>query len=121
MVLWLLAAVLIALSALGWATLHAGLMALLAALACALAIGRVYITRLQDRIIRGEMRLRAGGLLPPQDQALLEQLSMKQVAALRFASDAELAPLLARAVRERLRPDDIKRAVTAWRPDYDRT
>ena len=44
-----------------------------------------------------------------------------QVAALRFASDVELALLVERATREQLKPADIKRAVQTWRPDLDRT
>jgi hypothetical protein len=49
------------------------------------------------------------------------RLGNKHVVALRFASDAELPALLDRAVRERLSPADIKRAVTSWTPDFDRT
>jgi hypothetical protein len=48
-------------------------------------------------------------------------LSMKQLAALRFASDAELPALCERAAREKLAPGDIKRAIRAWTPDYNRT
>jgi hypothetical protein len=40
---------------------------------------------------------------------------------LRFAADAELAALLDRAVRERLSPADIKKAVREWRADPHRT
>ncbi len=52
---------------------------------------------------------------------MLTRLTPKQVAALRFASDAELALLIERAVREQLKPTDIKRAVQTWLPDLDRT
>ena len=55
-----------------------------------------------------------------QDE-LLAQLSPKQIVALRFASDDELGELLARAVREQMTPDAIKRAIKQWRPDYLRT
>jgi hypothetical protein len=48
-------------------------------------------------------------------------LSLKQLAALRFASDAELPALCERAARERLAPTDIKRAIQNWVPDFDRT
>jgi hypothetical protein len=84
-------------------------------------ISRVYTTRLQDRIIRAEMRLRALQLLTPEQQRMLSALSMKQLAALRFASDPELPALAERAARERLEPKDIKRAIRTWIPDFDRT
>ena len=99
----------------------AGLMGLVASVATLLAISRLYITRLQDRIIKLEMRLRLGALLTPAQLQALGQLSIKQIAALRFASDLELPALVDRAARENLRPDDIKRAVTTWVPDLDRT
>ncbi len=86
-----------------------------------LAIGRLYTTTLQDRIIMLEERLRATLLLSPTQLARWGQLSPKQVAALRFAGDAELPALFDRAVAEGLRPDAIKRAVGAWRADPHRT
>jgi len=86
-----------------------------------LTISRLYTTRLQDRIIRLEMRVRTAALLSPEQQRLLDQLNIKQIAGLRFASDAELPALLERAVREKLPPKEIKRAVKSWTPDLDRT
>ena len=79
---------------------------------------RRYATRLQDRIIRLEMRMRLAALGREHDMA---RLSTRQLVALRFASDAELAALAERAVRENLTPDQIKRAVTNWQPDLMRT
>lgn len=84
-------------------------------------ISRVYVVRLQDRIIRLEMRVRGASLLTPDQQRLLAGLPIKTVVALRFASDAELPLLIERAGREQLTATDIKRAVTVWVPDYDRT
>jgi hypothetical protein len=78
-------------------------------------------TRLQDRIIKLEMRVRTAPLLTPEQQRLLDQLDNKQIAALRFASDAELPLLLERAVREKLPLKEIKRAVKSWTADLDRT
>jgi hypothetical protein len=98
-----------------------GLFALSAAVVVLLLISRRYTTRLQDRIIKLEMRVRTAAFLTPEQQRLLGQLDNKQIAALRFASDAELAPLLERAVREKLSPKEIKRAVKTWTPDLDRT
>ena len=84
-------------------------------------ISRSYTTRLQDRIIKTEMRIRCAPLLTPEQQQMLAGLGNKQIAALRFASDAELPMLVERAARERLSPIDIKRAVRTWVPDLDRT
>jgi uncharacterized protein DUF6526 len=96
-------------------------LALCAAVLVLLQISRRYTTRLQDRIIKLEMRVRTAPLFTPEQQRLLGQLDNKQIAALRFASDAELPALLERAVREKLPPKEIKRAVQTWVPDLDRT
>jgi hypothetical protein len=98
-----------------------GLLALCGAVIVLLQISRRYTTRLQDRIIKLEMRVGTAPLLTLDQQRLLGQLDNKQVAALRFASDGELPVLLERAVRENLRPREIKRAVKTWVPDLDRT
>jgi hypothetical protein len=100
--------------------LGAGLIALVAAVLSLVYTSRTYTTKLQDRIIRLEMRVRGGSLLTPEQQLLLAQLPLKHVVALRFASDPELPGLLDRAVREKLAPADIKRSVKLWVPDLDR-
>jgi hypothetical protein len=84
-------------------------------------ISRAYTIRLQDRIIRLEMRLRCASLLNQQQLAIVSRLSKPQMMALRFASDAELGALAERAEREQLTADQIKRAITSWVPDLDRT
>lgn len=94
---------------------------LLLCLLCLISIGRVYTTALQDRIILLEERLRAERLLTPTQLALWENLHVKQVVALRFASDPEFAALLDRAARESLPPKAIKQAIHTWRPDTRRT
>jgi hypothetical protein len=101
--------------------LSIGLLALCAAVIVLLQISRRYTTRLQDRIIKLEMRVRTAALLTPEQQRLLAQLDNKQIAALRFACDAELPALLEHAAREKLKPDAIKREVKSWTPDRDRT
>lgn len=120
--LWLAAAVALggALMA-GWNTRDAALVFLLLAVAVTISIGRLYIVKLQDRIIMLEMKVRCAEVLPAGDDARLARLTPKQIVALRFASDEELGRLLERAVTEQLSPDDIKKAVTAWRPDPHRT
>ena len=105
----------------GRLSMAAGIGGILGALIVLLAISRTHITRLQDRIIRLEMRVRCASLLTADQQRLLFQLDNKRIAALRFASDAELPALVERAVKEQLKPSEIKRAVKTWVPDYDRT
>jgi hypothetical protein len=105
----------------GRASFAIGLLAILASISTLLLISRTYITRLQDRIIKLEMRLRLMALLPPERTRELARLTNKQVAALRFASDEELPKLIERALAEGLKPNDIKRAVRTWVPDLDRT
>jgi hypothetical protein len=86
-----------------------------------LTIGRVYTTKLQDRIIKLEMRLRCAQLLSPASHAAAGRITNAQLIALRFASDEELPALLERADRDHLTPDQIKRAIKNWVPDFDRT
>src|SRR5205823_5300043 len=86
-----------------------------------LSLSRSYTTALQDRIIKLEMRVRTSTLLTPQQQAELVRLSKPQIIALRFASDTELPSLVERASRDNLTADQIKRAITTWVPDQDRT
>ena len=105
----------------GRVTMAAGLFFVCCAIATLLFISRRYTTNLQDRIIKLEMRVRTASFLTPDQQRLLMQLDNKQIAALRFASDAELPALLERAVREKLPPREIKRAIRTWVPDLDRT
>lgn len=93
----------------------------LACLFMVLAIGRIYTTKLQDRIIMLEERLRASTMLTPAQLARWGELTPKQVAALRFASDGEFRALFDRALADRLPPTEIKRAVSAWRADPHRT
>lgn len=106
---------------LGWDAADVSMGLLFGAVFMALPIGRIYTVRLQDRIIMLEMKVRCAEVLPAGEDARLAQLTPKQIVALRFASDAELGDLLDRAVRERLSPADIKRAVTQWQADYHRT
>ncbi|HTU98946.1 MAG TPA: DUF6526 family protein [Luteitalea sp.] len=94
---------------------------LLVAVFTLISISRVYTTKLQDRIIELEERLRAERLLAPAQMAEWRTLTPKQIAALRFASDSEFTHLAARAAGEDLKPDAIKRAVTEWRADHRRT
>ena len=89
-----------------------------AALVLAILLIRGSALRLQDRIIRAEMRARLTNLGRPDAFA---RLSLPQLVALRFASDIELPALIDRALNESLTPDQIKRAVTEWQADRLRT
>jgi hypothetical protein len=80
-------------------------------------LARIFALKAQDRAIRAEENLRhfalTGKLLDPK-------LSVRQIVALRFASDAEFVPLARRATQDNMKPDDIKRAVQDWRADLYR-
>ncbi len=88
--------------------------------ACAIGtslFARIFALKAQDRAIRAEENLRhfalTGKLLDPR-------LTVRQVVALRFASDAELVPLARRAADENLSPEAIKKSVKDWRGDFYR-
>ena len=98
-----------------------GLLGLIASIQVLLSISRLYITKLQDRILKLEMKVRCATLLTPAQHAAYARLNTAQVVALRFASDEELPALLERADREQLDADQIKRAIQKWVPDWDRT
>jgi len=98
-----------------------GLYALVMAVCCLIAISRLYITALQDRIIRLEERLRLKELLPAARHVEILQLTTRQLVALRFASDHEVPALVTRVLEESLTPKQIKQAIVTWRPDYERT
>ena len=80
---------------------------------------RVQILTVQDRVIRLEMRLRLRALLPVDMRARAETIPAKQLAALRFAGDAEL-PILVREVLDGslTTGKEIKIRVRDWQPDH---
>ena len=94
------------------------LLALAGAVLGTLWLVRMFALRLQNRIIRLEMHARLARLGRERD---LQRLSIPQIVALRFGSDAELPALIDRAIAENLTPDAIKRAVRDWQGDYLRT
>ena len=78
---------------------------------------RKYALKVQNRIIRTEENLRHFTLT---GKPLDKRLRFGQIIALRFASDDEFVMLAQRAVEERLRSNEIKKAIKHWRGDYHR-
>ena len=94
-----------------------GILVAVGLLALALSV-RVMAVKLQDRLIRIEERLRLERLLPPDSRGRINELTVAQLVALRFASDAELPALAAKTLAGGFaRPSDIKAAITQWRAD----
>ncbi len=84
-------------------------------------IARVMALTVQDRVIRLEERLRMRAILPADLQPRIDEFTVKQLVALRFASDQEL-PALARTVLDGKLADQkaIKKMITSWRADHQR-
>ena len=82
-------------------------------------LSRIQALTVQDRVIRLEERLRMRQMLPPDLHQHIDALTHRQLVALRFASDAELADLVREIVGGRLSTSkEIKLRVKAWRPDW---
>lgn len=83
--------------------------------------GRLFPLGVQDRVIRLEERLRLQMLLPEETRPRILDLTTDQLIGLRFASDAEVAELVARVLAGELRTrKEIKAAVRDWRADHQR-
>jgi hypothetical protein len=78
---------------------------------------RIFPLKAQDRAIRAEENLRHFAMT---GKLLDHRLSIKQIIALRFASDEEFVELARKAADQGLSTDDIKKSVKHWRGDYYR-
>ena len=82
-------------------------------------LARVMALTVQDRVIRLEMRLRLRGLLPPDLQPRINELTHRQLVAMRFASDAELTELVREVLDGKLASsNEIKQRVKNWQADW---
>lgn len=82
---------------------------------------RVFALGAQDRVIRLEERLRMHGLLPDEMKPRIDDFTMDQLAALRFASDDELPSLAQKVLADGIGDRKaIKQMVVTWRADYQR-
>lgn len=82
-------------------------------------ISRRMALKNQDRIIRLEMRLRLERVLAPEKRGAIQRLTVPQLIALRFASDAELPALVDTVLAENLtKQDDIKKRIKDWQADW---
>jgi hypothetical protein len=85
------------------------------------AYTRIQVLTVQDRVIRLEMRLRLKEVLPADLQARMQELTLPQLIALRFAGDSELPDLVREVLAGTLtRQKEIKKRVKNWQADYVR-
>jgi len=93
---------------------------LVAAALFALAVlSRTQAVTVQDRVIRLEMRLRLQQILPPELRTRIQDLTHRQLVALRFASDAELPELVREILDGKLTTvKEIKLRVKNWQSDW---
>jgi hypothetical protein len=82
---------------------------------------RVFALRVQDRVIRLEMRLRLRELLPADLHGRIHDFTAGQLVALRFASDEELPGLAAQVLRDNVADKTaIKKMIRSWQADHER-
>jgi hypothetical protein len=88
------------------------------ALLCVFFFARTFPLRVQDRLIRLEMRLRLQQVLPADLRPRILELTPAQLIGLRFASDGEMTDLvrdvLANNIQDR---ETIKKKIKNWQAD----
>ena len=78
---------------------------------------RTFPLKAQDRAIRAEESLRHFILT---GKPLSNKLTINQIIALRFASDAEYLDLITKTLEQNLTPKQIKESINQWRADHHR-
>lgn len=96
-------------------TLLGGLIFLMAITLISVSLhSRTFALKVQDRAIRAEENFRyyvlTGKRLDPN-------ITLRQVIALRFASDEEFVDLVEKAATQNLKPNEIKKLIRNWRGD----
>ena len=82
-------------------------------------LSRTQALTVQDRLIRLEMRLKLQQLLQPELRPRINDLTCRQLVALRFASDAELPDLIREVLAGKLTTSkEIKMRVKNWQSDW---
>jgi len=81
---------------------------------------RSYSLRIQDRVIRTEVKSRYFASAGTHMNGLEKSLRTSQLMAIRFASDEELPRLAEQAVQEELSAAEIKKQIKKWKGDYYR-
>ena len=82
-------------------------------------LSRIQALTVQDRLIRLEMRLKLRQLLPPDLQPRINDLTHRQLVALRFAGDSELPDLVRDVLAGKLTTSkEIKMRVKNWQADW---
>ena len=78
---------------------------------------RGFALKAQDRAIRAEENFRHYLLTK---KPLPNDLTMRQIVGLRFASDEEFPDLVEKAVKDNLSEEAIKKSIKNWKGDYYR-
>jgi hypothetical protein len=103
----------------GWSLAGFESVLLAAALVMGFLSARMMALSVQDRVIRLEERLRCERLLQADLKPRIGEFTVSQLAALRFASDAELPALARKVLDEKISErKPIKQLVKNWRADY---
>lgn len=86
----------------------------------ALMLRQHYALGNQNRIVRLEFKLRYFELFGKRSDEVENNLTFDQLASLRFAYDDEFKILLEKALTKNMSGDEIKKAITKWKPDHHR-
>ena len=80
---------------------------------------RIFALTVQDRVIRLEMQLRLREVLPANLRPRINELTVPQLVALRFASDSELPALCSQVLEQKIQDKKaIKKMIKNWQGDF---